>query len=96
MVTTTSAAWTISSVHGLGNSAVMSMPDLGHGGDRGGVDLIARFRSARPGHALVTGQVVEVPQRHLRPAGVVGAEEQHAQASSWTSCACLSASVSTD
>ena len=26
MVTTTSAAWTISSVHGLGNSRVMSMP----------------------------------------------------------------------
>jgi hypothetical protein len=31
MVITTSVAWTISAVHGLGNSPEMSMPNLGHG-----------------------------------------------------------------
>ena len=53
------------------------MPRLGHRRDRGRVDLVAGFGSARPGDRRVTGELGEEPHRHLRAAGVVGAQEQH-------------------
>ena len=74
---TTSAACTISSVQGLGNSLGDVDADLGHRLHGGRVDLVAGFGSARPGDGLLTGEVVEEPERHLGAAGVVGAQEQH-------------------
>ena len=62
---------------GLGELAGDVDADLGHGGDRGRVDLVAGFRAARPGHGLVPGEVVEEAESHLGAAGVVGAQEQH-------------------
>ena len=77
MVMTTSAAWTISSVHGLGNSLGDVDADLGHGRDGGGVDLDAGFGAAGPGDGAVAGEVVEPAEGHLGAAGVVDAQEQH-------------------
>ena len=70
MVITTSAARTVSSVQGLGNSLEMSMPHSAMGGDCGGVDLVSGFR---PGDGMVAGQSLKESEGHLRPAGVVGA-----------------------
>ena len=77
MVTTTSAACTISSVQGLGYSLVMSMPTSAMACDGGGVDFVAGFGAARPRDRAVAGEVGEESERHLGAAGVVGAQEQH-------------------
>src|SRR5204863_7403381 len=45
---------------------------FGHRRDGGGVDLVAGFGAAGPGHRPVAGKVGEEPQRHLGAAGVVG------------------------
>ena len=74
---TTSAAWTISSVQGLGNSFGDVDADLGHGRDGGRVDLEAGFGAAGPGDGTVAGESLEPAERHLGAAGVVDAEEQH-------------------
>ena len=62
---------------GLGELAGDVDVDLGHRLHRGRVDLVAGFGAAGPGDALITGEVVEVPERHLGAACVVGAQEQH-------------------
>ena len=62
---------------GLGEFAGDIDADLGHGFDGGGVDFVSGFSAARPGHTVVTGEVGEEAERHLRAAGVVGAKEQH-------------------
>ena len=87
IVTTTSAACTISSVHGFGELAGDVDADLGHGRDGDGVDLGRRARSP-PDQAdgPVAGEVVEPAERHLRPAGVVHAEEEHGRAGHLGSC----------
>ncbi len=65
MVTTTSAARTISSVHGFGYSPGDVDAPFGHRGDRGGVDPVAGFRPAGPGDGAVGGEVGEEAERHL-------------------------------
>jgi hypothetical protein len=50
---------------------------LGHGVHRGAVDLVAGFGSTGPGDGSVARVVVEEPQGHLGPAGVVHAQEEH-------------------
>ena len=77
MVTTTSAARTISSVHGLGYFVGDVDADFGHGGDGGRVDLVGRFGAAGVDVDAVAGEVAEPAGGHLGAAGVVDAEEQH-------------------
>src|SRR5258705_7769603 len=77
MVTTTSAACTISSVQGLGYSPVMSMPTSAMASMAEG--LISFPGSEPPDHAtpLSPARWMKESERHLGTAGVVGAQEQH-------------------
>ena len=79
MVITTSAARTVSSVHGFGELVGDVDASFSHGGDCGGVDLVSGFGSAPPGDCMVAGQSLKESEGHLRPAGVVGAQEQDAR-----------------
>ena len=77
MVITTSAARTISSVHGFGYSPEMSIPRSAIASIAAGLISLSRLRATGPGDRAVAGEVLEEPERHLRPAGVVHAQEQH-------------------
>ena len=58
----------------LGNSLEMSMPRSAMAASYcGEVDLVSGFR---PGDGMVAGQSLKESEGHLRPAGVVGAQEQ--------------------
>src|SRR5947209_3737178 len=51
--------------------------DLGHGRHGGRIDGRGGLGATGPGEGGVAGQVVEPPERHLGPSGVVDAHEQH-------------------
>ena len=77
IVTTTSAACTISSVQGLGNSWAMSMPTSAIARTADGLISFPGLGTAGPRDGVVAGEVVEPTEGHLRAAGVVDAEEEH-------------------
>ena len=52
--------------------------DLGHRGDRGGVDPVGGLGAGRADLDRVAGEVAQPAGGHLRPAGVVDADEQDA------------------
>ena len=52
------------------------MPTSAMAATADGFTSVARARSARQGQRPVAGEVVEPAERHLRPPGVVDAQEQ--------------------
>ncbi|HEY3485173.1 MAG TPA: hypothetical protein VGK49_07305, partial [Ilumatobacteraceae bacterium] len=52
-------------------------PDLGHRGDGGRVHLRPGLAATGPRDGAATGELVEPTERHLRPTGIVHAQEQH-------------------
>jgi hypothetical protein len=74
---TTSAARTVSSVKGLGNSLEMSMPRSAMAAIAAALISCPGFGFARPGDGTVAGQSLRESERHLRPAGVLGAQERY-------------------
>ena len=78
MVMTMSAACTLSVV-GLGKFAGDIQADLSHSLHHGRVQLACRLRPGRADPHAARCLVIEQRRRHLRPPGVVRADEQHAR-----------------
>ena len=76
MVTTTSAARTISSAHGSGDLPADVDSLFGHGGYGSLVDLIGGFGSTGEHLNVVAGEVTHPPGGHLGASGVVDAREE--------------------
>lgn len=77
MAITMSAAWTTSSVSGLGGDLVEFDARLGERLDHLWVDGTGRVSAGRGDDHVVPGPMGEASRRHLRAAGVVAAHEQH-------------------
>jgi hypothetical protein len=77
MVTTTSAARTTSSVHGLGYSAEMSMPGYRIAAMAEGLIVVAGSEPPDQARARSSARCWKNPRAIWGAAGVVGAQEQH-------------------